>query len=88
MAERKGKPKKEIRKLTREEWLASILGDIDPMKHAGEGWFQTDEYPTPEDVSDPFVAAEVGREGDYYPGMVQSGSEKEALLKLLRRTKQ
>lgn len=53
--------------LKREEWLASLAGDIDPVKHAGEGWFSTDEYAKPSDIMDPFVKAQVGAEEDYYP---------------------
>jgi hypothetical protein len=83
--ERKGEPKKETRRVTREEWLAAILGDIDPLKHAGEGWFSTEEYPTPGDVSDPFLQGEIGKEGDYYPGLMAPRSEAEALRKLLAR---
>lgn len=52
---------------TREEALAALLGDIDPAKHAGESWFATEEYARPDDISNPFTRAEVGREGDYYP---------------------
>ena len=41
--------------------------DIDPAKHAGEGWFATDEYATPDGIDSPWTRAEVGREEDYYP---------------------
>ena len=44
-----------------------MLGDIDPMKHAGEGWFATEEYARPNDIGSPYTRAEVGREEDYYP---------------------
>lgn len=44
------------------------MSDIDPLKHAGEGWFATDEYARPKDVSNPYTRGEIGREGDYYPG--------------------
>jgi hypothetical protein len=37
------------------------------MKYAGEGWFSTDEYARPGDISDPRVQAQIGSEGDYYP---------------------
>jgi hypothetical protein len=53
--------------MRREEWLASLAGDIDPVKHAGEGWFSTEEYAKPSDIMDPFVRAQVGAEEDYYP---------------------
>lgn len=52
---------------TREEAIAAMMGDIDPQKHAGEGWFATEEYARPADISNPFTRAEVGREEDYYP---------------------
>jgi hypothetical protein len=57
----------ETHPMTREEWLASLSGDIDPLKHAGEAWFATDEYARPADISDPFVRAQVGHEEEYYP---------------------
>jgi hypothetical protein len=53
--------------MTREEWLASLSGDIDPLKHAGEAWFSTEEYAKPSDIQDPYVRAQVGHEGEYYP---------------------
>lgn len=53
---------------SREEAIAAIRGDIDPAKHAGEGWHATEEIANPEDVRDnPWLQAEVGNEGDYYP---------------------
>jgi len=54
-------------RMTRDEWLAAIAGDIDPLKHAGEGWFSTEEYARPADISDPIVRYQVGKEEDYYP---------------------
>jgi hypothetical protein len=57
----------ETQPMTQEEWLAAIAGDIDPMKHAGEGWFQTEEYARPADIADPYVRAQVGAEEEYYP---------------------
>lgn len=88
MAEKKdlryGEPTTERRKITKEEFLRAILGDIDPEKFAGEGWFSTDEY-QPGDVADPFVRQEIGREGDYYPAQV-SGDERKLLRMLLART--
>jgi hypothetical protein len=53
--------------LTRDEWLAALSGDIDPLKHAGEAWFSTDEYAKPSDIKDPYVRAQVGAEEEYYP---------------------
>ena len=44
-----------------------MLSDIDPLKHAGEGWFANEEYARPADISNPYTRGEVGREGDYYP---------------------
>jgi len=83
--ERKGPPQRETKEISREEFLAAILGDIDPMKHAGEGWFSTEEYPTADDVSDPFLQQEIGREGDYYPGLVVPQNAGDELRKLLAR---
>lgn len=83
--ERKGPPQRERRQISREEFLAAILGDIDPQKYAGEGWFSTDEYPTAGDVSDPFLQSEIGREGDYYPGLVVPQNARDELRKLLAR---
>lgn len=83
--ERRGPVKRETRRISREEFLASILGDIDPVKHAGEGWFATDEYPTSDDVADPFLQGEIGREGDYYPGLVVPQGAGDELRKLLAR---
>ncbi len=57
----------ETQPLSKEEWLASLAGDIDPVKHAGEGWFSTDEYAKPSDILDPYVRAQVGAEDEYYP---------------------
>lgn len=59
--------KSESQPMTRDEWLAAISGDIDPVKYAGEGWFATDEYAKPSDIQDPFVRAQVGAEEEYYP---------------------
>jgi hypothetical protein len=74
----------ETRQMSREEFLKALLGEIDPLKYAGEGWFSTEEY-QPGDVQDPFVKADVGREGEYYLSKIAFPSEREALLKLLRR---
>jgi len=54
--------------MTKEEFLQAMKDDIDPLKHAGESWFATEEYARPNDISSPFTRGEVGREGDYYPG--------------------
>ncbi len=53
--------------MTRDEFLSEALGDIDPMKHAGEGHFATEEYARAADIDDPYVRGDVGREGEYYP---------------------
>lgn len=53
--------------LTRDEWMAQALGDIDPAKHAGEGWFATEEYPTTRGIDSPWTRGEIGREEEYYP---------------------
>lgn len=65
---KKSKTTKETRKITFEEFLAGLRDDIDPMKHAGEGWFATDEYSRPDDILDPYVRGDVMNEGAYYPG--------------------
>lgn len=44
-----------------------MLSDVDPMKHAGEGWGNTDEYAKVSDLSSPYVQADTMFEGDYYP---------------------
>lgn len=46
--------------------MAAYQSDINPLKHAGEGWFQTDEY-FPQDIRDPYVLGDVLGEGEYYP---------------------
>jgi hypothetical protein len=61
-------PGAERQQLSRREWEQANLDDIDPMKHAGESWFATDEYARPEDIDNPYTRGEVGREGEYYPG--------------------
>lgn len=61
-------PGGERRQLPREAWLDELRGDIDPLKHAGESWFATEEYARPADIDNPYTRAEVGREGEYYPG--------------------
>jgi hypothetical protein len=54
--------------MTKEEYLAAIAGDIDPMKYAGEGWFATEEYARPGDIkNNPQLRNEIGGEGEYYP---------------------
>ena len=57
----------ETQPMTREQWIEALSGDIDPVKHAGEGWFSTEEYAKPSDIMDPFVRAQVGAEEEYYP---------------------
>ena len=78
------KTQKTVEKLSREEWLREVLKDIDPAKYAGEGWFATEEYAKPGDIGNPFTRAEVGREGDYYPGVITPQQEL-AIRKLLKR---
>lgn len=53
--------------MSREDWLRAVVGDIDPLKHAGESWFATEEYARPKDINDIYVRSQIGREGDYYP---------------------
>lgn len=47
--------------------MHAMSDDIDPLKHAGEGWYATEEYARPADLGRAHVRAEVGREGEYYP---------------------
>lgn len=63
-------PKGERRQISFEEFLAAVLSDIDPAKYAGEGWFATEEYAFPSDVENPWTRAEIGREEEYYPGLL------------------
>jgi len=52
---------------TRDDALRAMLGgDIDPVKHAGEGFFSTDEY-FPQDIRDPWVLGDVMEQDGYYP---------------------
>lgn len=53
--------------ISRQEFMQGMRDDIDPMKHAGEGWGATDEY-FPQDIDNPYVRGDVMGEGDYYPG--------------------
>jgi hypothetical protein len=54
--------------MTRDDFLAAVMGDIDPAKHAGEGWFATEEYARPQDISSPYTRADIPMSGeDYYP---------------------
>lgn len=64
---KKGSRDSDLRVMTRDAWLRSVRDDIDPAKHAGESWFETEEYARPEDIENPYTRGEVGREGDYYP---------------------
>lgn len=46
-----------------------MLGDIDPAKHAGESWFDVDEYAAPGDVAHaPHVLGDLLGSDEYYPG--------------------
>lgn len=82
--EKLGEPKTETRKMSREEWLREVFKDINPEKYAGEGWFATEEYAKPSDISNPYTRAEVGMEGDYYPG-ITTPRDQMLLKKLLSR---
>lgn len=53
--------------MTRAEFRQALRDDIDPAKHAGEGWFSTEEYARPADIRSPYTRGEVGHEGAYYP---------------------
>jgi hypothetical protein len=59
--------KRETQKVTYEEFMRGLLGEVDPAKYAGEGFFATDEY-FPQDIRSPWVRGDVLNEGDYYPG--------------------
>lgn len=47
--------------------MDDLLSDIDPLKHAGEGFFATEEYARPKDIKDKYVRADTENYGDYYP---------------------
>lgn len=65
---KKGKTsRKETQKVTYEEFMRGILGEVDQAKYAGEGWFAVDEYARPDDILSPWVRGDVLNEGDYYP---------------------
>lgn len=53
--------------MSKEEFRRALLDDVDPLKHAGEGWFATEEYATPDGISSPYVRGDIGHEGEYYP---------------------
>lgn len=54
--------------MTRDDFLTAIMGDIDPAKYSGEGWYATEEYARPDDISSPYVRADIEASGeDYYP---------------------
>lgn len=49
--------------------MDALRSDIDPLKHAGENWYATEEIARPEDIKDnAYLRGEVGHEGAYYPG--------------------
>lgn len=54
--------------MTKEEAIKAALGDINPMKHAGEAWTATEEIARPADIFDAYLRGEVMDEGAYYPG--------------------
>lgn len=62
------KAQRSIRKLSKEEWLALLRSDIDPLVHAGEGISDTEEIPIVAGIKNPYLRARVGREDEYYPG--------------------
>jgi hypothetical protein len=69
MSKKKTKKKtRETQKVTYEEFMRGILGDVDPAKYAGEGWYATEEYAKPSDIQSPWTRGDVLNEGDYYPG--------------------
>lgn len=53
-------------RLSRDEWMGAVHGDIPPENFAGEGYGATEEY-FPQDIDDPGVRGKVTGEGDYYP---------------------
>ena len=42
------------------------FGDINPLKYAGEGFFDVSEY-FPQDIGDPYTRGDVTGLEDYYP---------------------
>ena len=63
-----GKPRKETRKISREEAIRAFYQDIDPMHFAGEGFTSTEEIPNPRDSAhNPYLLARVLNEEAYWP---------------------
>jgi len=57
-----------LKKLTKEEWVALLQQEVDPLYHAGEGVSDTEEIPRAQDIRNKFLRARRGREGEYPPG--------------------
>ncbi len=57
-----------LKKLTKEEWVALLQQEVDPLYHAGEGVSDTEEIPRAQDIRNKFLRARIGREGEYHPG--------------------
>jgi hypothetical protein len=53
--------------LSKDDLLRAILGDVDPAKYSGEGWYPTEEYARPADIQSPYVRGDMMNEGAYYP---------------------
>lgn len=60
-------PKSERKQISFEEFMRSVLSEIDPAKYAGESFFAVEEYARPDDIKDPWVRADIRRFGQYYP---------------------
>lgn len=43
------------------------MGDIDPAHYSGEGFYNADEVPRPDDVLEPYARGQAKDLGDYYP---------------------
>lgn len=54
-------------KISYEEFMNAVYGEVDPAKYAGEGHFATEEYARPGDIQNPWTRGEVMNEGAYYP---------------------
>lgn len=53
---------------SREEFMREVMSDINPLKHVGEGWYDTDEYARPADIGDLYTRGDILGAGEYYPG--------------------
>lgn len=53
--------------ISRQEFYNQLKNEISPEKFAGEGFYATEEYAKPSDITDPWVRADTEQLGEYYP---------------------